>query len=109
MLPDATQAVPPTAQGVPERVTVARGGLALQLTDADGATRSLKSRAVAAGVPLRALRPCAHRRHTCAQPRDEVTILAVDPMGHYGINIAFSDGHARGIYPWSYLAELLKE
>ena len=24
------------------------------------------------------------------------------PMGHYGVNITFSDGHARGIYPWSY-------
>jgi prepilin-type processing-associated H-X9-DG protein len=27
-------------------------------------------------------------------------------MGHYGVNITFSDGHARGIYPWSYLTEL---
>ncbi len=30
-------------------------------------------------------------------------------MGDYGINIGFSDGHARGIYPWSYLSQLLKE
>jgi DUF971 family protein len=22
------------------------------------------------------------------------------------VNLEFSDGHARGIYPWSYLAEL---
>ena len=105
---DATQAAPAAAQDVPERVTVSRGGLALQLTDAGGATRSLKS------ARLRMACRCAQCVRaridgTLALARDEVTILAVDPMGHYGISIAFSDGHARGIYPWSYLAELLKE
>ena len=35
-----------------------------------------------------------------------VTIVACTPVGHYGVNIAFSDGHARGIYPWDYLREL---
>ncbi|RAB20173.1 hypothetical protein DN511_31090, partial [Burkholderia multivorans] len=29
----------------------------------------------------------------------------VEPVG-YGICVAFGDGHARGIYPWTYLAEL---
>lgn len=28
------------------------------------------------------------------------------PVGHYGLNITFSDGHARGIFPFAYLAEL---
>jgi len=35
-----------------------------------------------------------------------VTIAAVTPIGHYAVNLGFSDGHARGIYPWTYLAEL---
>lgn len=108
MLPDASHAVPPIAQDVPERVTVARGGLALQLTDTGGATRSLPS------AQLRLACRCAQCVRaridgTLALIRDETTIVAVDPMGHYGISIAFSDGHARGIYPWSYLADLLKE
>jgi prepilin-type processing-associated H-X9-DG protein len=30
----------------------------------------------------------------------------VREVGSYGVNIAFSDGHDRGIYPWSYLAQL---
>jgi DUF971 family protein len=37
-----------------------------------------------------------------------VTIQSLSPMGQYGLNIGFSDGHGRGIYPWSYLDELLK-
>lgn len=36
----------------------------------------------------------------------DVLIAAVSPVGSYAINIAFSDGHDRGIYPWSFLAEL---
>ena len=40
---------------------------------------------------------------------DGVVIVHVSAMGHYGVNIGFSDGHARGIYPWAYLSQLLKE
>ena len=85
-----------------------RDGLAMNLTFADGESRSLKS------SRLRTACRCAQ----CVRARvdgtvtpgsEDVAIVAVDPMGHYGIAIAFSDGHARGIYPWGYLTELLKE
>ncbi|MCP2087613.1 UNVERIFIED_ORG: DUF971 family protein [Paraburkholderia sediminicola] len=32
-----------------------------------------------------------------------LAIVDMQPMG-YGVQIAFSDGHAQGIYPWDYLA-----
>lgn len=34
-----------------------------------------------------------------------VTLAAIHPMG-YGVQLVFSDGHARGIYPWPLLASL---
>ena len=34
-----------------------------------------------------------------------VTVLEIHPQG-YGLQLVFSDGHQRGIYPWAYLAEL---
>jgi DUF971 family protein len=37
---------------------------------------------------------------------DGIALTAVAPIGDYAINLAFSDGHARGIYPWRYLLEL---
>jgi prepilin-type processing-associated H-X9-DG protein len=60
---------------------------------------------------LRAACRCAHCRRAqidglFPQRFEAVTVDHVAPMGHYAINIAFSDGHARGIFPWSYLAEL---
>jgi len=34
-----------------------------------------------------------------------ITVVAASPLG-YGVQLHFSDGHNRGIFPWSYLAEL---
>src|SRR5262245_42845913 len=31
----------------------------------------------------------------------DVAIERVAPIGDYAVNIAFSDGHARGIFPWT--------
>ena len=36
----------------------------------------------------------------------QVTITALEPVGHYGVRPTFSDGHDSGIYTWEYLAQL---
>ncbi|MFG1287776.1 gamma-butyrobetaine hydroxylase-like domain-containing protein [Xanthobacter versatilis] len=35
-----------------------------------------------------------------------VTLTHVAPFGAHGLNLSFSDGHARGVYPFAYLAAL---
>ena len=35
-----------------------------------------------------------------------VTITALAPVGHYALQIGFSDGHQTGFYTWKYLKEL---
>jgi DUF971 family protein len=39
-------------------------------------------------------------------PPPDLTIAAIEPIGHYAVRLAFSDGHDRGIYPWAYLLEI---
>lgn len=39
-------------------------------------------------------------------PEQNITITDVKPMGHNSLNIQFSDGHIRAIYPFHYLIEL---
>ncbi|MDB5566821.1 MAG: hypothetical protein JWP84_3387 [Tardiphaga sp.] len=60
---------------------------------------------------LRGACKCAH----CLRARidgvfpqsfDGIAVTQVSPIGDYAINIAFSDGHARGIYPWAFLLGL---
>ncbi|HET9763545.1 MAG TPA: DUF971 domain-containing protein [Casimicrobiaceae bacterium] len=36
----------------------------------------------------------------------DVTITSVEPVGHYALRPAFSDGHDTGIYSWDYLYDL---
>ena len=36
----------------------------------------------------------------------DVTITALQPVGHYAVQPLFSDGHSSGIYSWEYLHEL---
>lgn len=60
---------------------------------------------------LRAACPCSECR---AQRRAGVEVLedaavrvaAIEPVGAYALNLAFSDGHRRGIYPYDMLAAL---
>ena len=42
---------------------------------------------------------------TVAVP-DGLAITGVHPVGAYGVNLWFSDGHDKAIYPFSYLREL---
>jgi DUF971 family protein len=89
-----------------ESATVAGGGATLLLM------RSTPQ--PLAATQLRAACRCAQCVRARADglfPRsfDGIAIEHVSPIGSYGINIGFSDGHARGIYPWAYLSQLLKE
>jgi DUF971 family protein len=59
---------------------------------------------------LRRACPCAACRAIriaggAVEVSERVTLIDIQPMG-YGVQLAFSDGHARGIYPWGYLEGL---
>lgn len=38
--------------------------------------------------------------------KEDVTITAIRPVGHYAIALSFSDGHDSGIYTWELLYNL---
>lgn len=63
---------------------------AAALRDACRSSRSVRLRVDGRAVPV----------------ADDLTIVDVRPVGHYAINLVFSDGHDRGIYPWRYLREI---
>lgn len=47
-------------------------------------------------------------RVTLGGKRD-VKITAIEPVGNYAVKLVFSDGHATGIYSWTYLRKLGSE
>jgi len=48
----------------------------------------------------------AARAGTQALPARALQISRIVPVGSYGVQLAFNDGHGRGIYSWSYLRSL---
>lgn len=41
--------------------------------------------------------------------KQDVTIIDLEPAGHYALKISFSDGHNSGLYDWDYLYQLAHE
>ncbi|CAN5556720.1 hypothetical protein BH11PSE4_BH11PSE4_01820 [soil metagenome] len=89
----------------PIKISVSADLSVLELGFANGAAVRLGAER------LRGACKCAH----CLRARIDgvfptsfsgIAITEVAPIGGYAINIWFSDGHARGIYPWSLLAGL---
>lgn len=38
--------------------------------------------------------------------KENVNIIAIEPIGNYAIKLQFSDGHDTGLYSWDYLYDL---
>lgn len=61
---------------------------------------------------LRVMSPSAEVRghgpgqETLQVGKRDVQIVALEPVGHYGVKPRFSDGHDSGIYTWAYLYQL---
>ncbi|SAK77870.1 hypothetical protein AWB78_03544 [Caballeronia calidae] len=45
-------------------------------------------------------------QETLQTGKREVTIIGIDPVGHYALQLNFSDGHNTGIYSWDILYDL---
>ena len=41
--------------------------------------------------------------------KEDVNIVAIEPVGNYAVRLIFSDAHNSGLYSWDYLYELGSE
>ena len=84
---------------------------AVELTPAHLRLRWPDAEVVLAAATLRAACRCAHcrvatRSAEVATVDRSITLTHAEPVGQYALQLTFSDGHSRGIYPWSFLREL---
>jgi DUF971 family protein len=88
------------------RLTQDRGHLEIEWSDG---TRSsfdapaLRANARSAGALRRKLDGADK------SPPADLRIDSVQLIGNYAVNLTFSDGYDRGIYPWAYLRQLSNE
>ncbi|MBJ2154924.1 gamma-butyrobetaine hydroxylase-like domain-containing protein [Variovorax sp. IB41] len=91
----------------PESIVDHRARAALEFCWGDG------ERYLATYQLLRDSCPCADCKALRAAGRGgdavDVQLADIQPVGAYGVQFVFSDGHDRGIFPWGFLKELLEE
>lgn len=90
----------------PTEIRLHRGARLLAVTFDDGSRFELPFEY------LRVFSPSAEvRGHGLAEPvlvtgKENVNIVAIEPVGNYAVRLVFDDGHATGIYSWTVLHEL---
>jgi len=86
----------------PTKISVAPDRAALSITWPDGVHQTLTAPTLR--QMSRSARTESARLKGWDVPADGgLTITAVEAVGVYAINITFSDGYAKGIYPWDML------
>ena len=100
------QAVMPEATA-PERVAIVEAGRAL-LMERSGLGRRLGAEQLRSACRCAGC-TAARRRGGPVPAAAGIRISTALPVGGYGLNIGFSDGHARGLFPFTYLDELVAE
>ena len=89
----------------PLSVALAPEALTLQWHDGPSSLAAAVLRASCRCAPCQS----ARLRGETIEIDARVVLVDAQPIGHYAVQLRFSDGHERGIYPWAYLRELSDE
>lgn len=81
----------------------AQGMLALHWPD--GTVASFSHAQLRAACPCSACR-ARRRAGETIEVDEQIRLAGIEPVGLYALNLAFTDGHRRGIFPFAMLAEL---
>lgn len=78
----------------------------LELCWQDGSTSRLAHGLLRARCRCAACEQAFRQCGSHPQPQASVRLAAINPVSDKGLNLVFSDGHGRGIFPWAYLRGL---
>lgn len=92
----------------PVEIRLTANRTVLSLVWADGTRQDLPASELRAQSPSAGTRRLKIDGLEAAVPAD-LTIADVRLLGRYALNLVFSDGHDRGIYPWALLQEIGKD
>lgn len=89
----------------PDGVHLNRRMREVEISWPDGRTDKLSCLALRAAC---ACSSCLHAKRSgrLALYDADITIVDAKPFGVSGLQLFFSDGHSRGVFPWAYLREL---
>ena len=87
----------------PTEITLHQQSQILEIAFADAKVFRLSSEFLRVHSPSAEVRGHGPGQEVLQPGKKNVRILAVEPVGHYAIQLRFSDGHDTGIYSWDLL------
>jgi DUF971 family protein len=94
------------ANARPIEIKLHRLSAILEISFDDGRTFNLPCEYLRVFTPSAEALGHGPGQETLQVGKEDVTINEIKPMGNYGIEPVFSDGHATGIYTWDLLYKL---
>jgi len=81
-------------------------GRVLEVAFDDGRAIRLSAERLRVESPSAEVKGHSVREKRTVTGKENVAIVAIEPIGNYAIKIVFDDGHDTGLYSWDYLRKL---
>ncbi|MCX7164289.1 MAG: DUF971 domain-containing protein [Betaproteobacteria bacterium] len=91
---------------IPTEITLHKKSRMLELKFEDGGHYQLPAEFLRVCSPSAEVRGHGPGQETLQTGKRDVEITALEPVGNYGVQPTFSDGHSSGIYSWDVLYNL---
>jgi DUF971 family protein len=95
-----------TAMAWPTDITAMEKGRVLEVAFDDGQTIRLAAERLRVESPSAEVQGHSPSQKKIVTGKENVAIVAIEPVGNYAIKIVFDDGHDTGLYSWDYLRKL---
>ena len=92
-----------TGSPTPEAITVHAQSRVLEIGFSDGSNFRIPFELLRVYSPSAEVQGHGPGQETLQTGKRQVTLTALEPVGNYAVQPAFSDGHDTGIFSWSYL------
>ena len=90
----------------PVEIRLAKDRRTIHVVFEDGKTFSLSAELLRVTSPSAELQGHSEAERKTVGGKRNVTILSVDPVGNYAVQLGFDDMHTTGIYSWTFLRDL---
>jgi DUF971 family protein len=91
---------------IPQTLVAHQQSKVLELGYADGSNYRLPFEYLRVSSPSAEVRGHGPGQEILQTGKRNVSILSIEPVGHYAIKPTFTDGHDSGLFSWEYLYEL---
>jgi DUF971 family protein len=92
----------------PTDIIAMEKGRILEVAFDDGEVIRLTAERLRVESPSVEVQGHSPRQKKIVTGKENVAIVAVEPVGNYAVRIVFDDGHNTGLYTWEYLLRLAR-